>query len=219
MKRQTLFGTCAAEEDLVVLNSFDGAIHGITNKKQLNITLYSSTIVSLGMLKRRLTSASTSMILTWKQVMGDEKVETVFPVVKSLYEWIGKNFSGALVRGRNITIYEVHDCKMLYNLLQCSMWNRKNHPFALCDCLLGDGVINPDHVCTFITDEDHVKLWDESLHVYTEKCKDPRWNEAHHKDYCDSYLKGCTHFGFHPRELIRSSIRFDFITASYKRAG
>ena len=143
--------------------------------------------------------------------MGDEKVETVFPVVKSLYEWKGKSVSGALVRGRNITIYEVHDCKMLYNLLQCSMWNRKNHPFALCDCVLGDGVIYPDHVCRFITDEDHVKLWEESLHVYTEKCLDPRWNEAHHKDYCDYYLKGCTHFGFHPRELIRSSIRFDML--------
>ena len=210
-KRRTLFRNCGAQEDLVVLNSFDGAIHGVTNKKQLNITSYSSTIVSVDMLKRGLSSASTSMILTWKQVMGDEKVETVFPVVKSLYEWIGKHVCGALVRGKNITIYEVHDCKMLYSLLQCSMWNRKHHPFCLCDCMKGDGVINPDHVCTFITDENHVKLWEQSLKVYTEKSQDPRWNESHHKDYCDFYLKGCTHFGFHPRELIRSSIRFDML--------
>ena len=87
--------------------------------------------------------------------MGDEKVETVFPVVKSLYEWIGGNVCGALVLGRNITIYKVHDCKILYNLLQCSMWNRANYPFALCDCLKGRGVIYPDHACTFITDEEH----------------------------------------------------------------
>ena len=87
--------------------------------------------------------------------MGDEKVETVFPVVKSLYEWIGGNVCGALVLGRNITIYKVHDCKILYNLLQCSMWNRANYPFALCDCLKFRGVIYPDHACTFITDEEH----------------------------------------------------------------
>ena len=33
-KRKNFFGNCAAQEDIVVLNSFDGAIHGITNKKQ-----------------------------------------------------------------------------------------------------------------------------------------------------------------------------------------
>ena len=99
--------------------------------------------------------------------------------MKSLYEWIGKHVRGALVHGRNITIYEVHDCKMLYSLLQCSMWNRLNYPFALCDCLKGHGVIYPDHVCTFITDEDHVKLWEESLRVYNVKSENLIRNEAH----------------------------------------
>ena len=47
--------------------------------------------------------------------------------------------------------------------------------------------------------------------MYNVKPENPIWNEAHHKDYCDYYLKGCTHFGFHPRELIRSSIRVDML--------
>ena len=47
--------------------------------------------------------------------------------------------------------------------------------------------------------------------MYNVKPENPIWNEAHHKDYCDYYLKGCTHFGFHPRELILSSIRFDML--------
>ena len=167
-----MFGNCAAQEDIVVLNSFDGAIHGITNKKQLNITSYSSTIVSVEMLKRGLSSASTSMLLTWKQVMGDKKFETLFPVVKSLYEWIGQNVRAGPFLGEQITIYELHDCKMLYNSLQCSIWNQKNYPFCLCKYLKGDGVVNPNRVCTFITDEEHIKLWKESLCVYTEQCLD-----------------------------------------------
>ena len=158
-KKKVLLEKSAVQEDFVVLNSFDGAICGITNKKQLNITLYSLSIVSVGMLKRGLRPASTNILLTWEQVIGDEKIETVFPVVKALYKWIGQNICAGLIIGENITIYEVHDYKILYNLLQCSMWNWKNYPFALCKCLKGDSVANPNHICTLITDEDHVQLW------------------------------------------------------------
>ena len=73
------------------------------------------------------------------------------------------------------------------------------------------GVIYPNHICIFITDEEHVMLWEESLRVYTEKCMDPKYNEAMHKDYCDFYLMGCTHFGFHPNEHICSLVRFDML--------
>ena len=54
-----------------MLNIFEGIIHGITYKKHLNITVYSSTIVFTEMMKHGLSSASTSMILTWKQGMGN----------------------------------------------------------------------------------------------------------------------------------------------------
>ena len=78
-----------------------------------------------------------------------------------------KKFCGALALGITITIYEVHDCKILYNLLQCFMWNRKNYQVCLCDCMKGDGFIYSDHVCTCITDKDHMKLREESLCVCT----------------------------------------------------
>ena len=35
------------------------------------------------------------------------------------------------------------------------------------------------------------------------------WNEDKHRAYADKNLKGCTHFGFNPKDLKRSSIRFD----------
>ena len=107
-------------------------LYGITDKKVLNVTSYSSCLVSEEMLKNGLSTASTSMILTWHQVMGAEKPETIYPAVKPLYEWIGTKNPYSYVDGKKRSIYEVHDCKMLYSLVQCSAWNRKWHPFILC---------------------------------------------------------------------------------------
>ena len=47
--------------------------------------------------------------------------------------------------------------------------------------------------------------------MYTDKSLDPNYNETMHKDYCDIYLLGCTQFGFHPKELIHSLVRFDML--------
>ena len=51
--------------------------------------------------------------------------------------------------------YDMHDRKMIYNLVQCSKWNRKHHPFLLCKCKRGDAVKNySTYKCNAITDEE-----------------------------------------------------------------
>ena len=58
-------------------------------------------------------------------------------------------------KGSLIDLYDIHDGKMIYNLLQCSQWNRKHHPFLLCKYKRGDVVKNySTHKCNIMTDED-----------------------------------------------------------------
>ena len=63
---------------------------------------------------------------------------------------------------------------MLYSLVQCSAWNRKWHSFILCKCMRGDGVADPDHVCTLISDEEHVYLWEESHRLFNAHAADDK---------------------------------------------
>jgi len=53
-------------------------------------------------------------------------------------------------------VYDVHDGKMIYNLLQHSLWNGKNHPFLLCKCKRNDGLDNPNHKCSMFSNEDNL---------------------------------------------------------------
>ena len=156
--------------------------------------------------------ASTKVILTWKQVIGKETMSNVVPAAKNMYKLLGKhsNDVGTIVDGKRIYVYEVHDGKMIYNLTYHSKWNRKYHPFILCACHRGDGVVDPEHTCNIVTDETNSQLFVKLLLKYEEKKKkDPTYNEVAHRDYCDKQLKGCTHFGFKSLKLRRSSIRFD----------
>ena len=63
----------------------------------------------------------------------------------------------------NYHYYDLHDGKMLYLLTQHSMWNRKEHPFLICDCKRGEGVVNNEHhQCNIINNDDQVKLYEKS---------------------------------------------------------
>ena len=66
-------------------------------------------------------------------------------------------------RRKNYTYYDLHDGKMLYLLTQHSVWNRKEHPFLLCECGRGEGVINNNnHKCKIISNDDQIKLYENS---------------------------------------------------------
>ena len=77
-------------EDLVAISCLGGAVHGLTGKKMLNITQYSSGIMSKAAVEMGVSPVSTSAILTWKQVMEEEKMTKMNPAVKSLYKWLNK---------------------------------------------------------------------------------------------------------------------------------
>ena len=93
------------DDDLIEINCFDRAIHGLTEKKQLNITSYSRTVVSTASIEMGLTPASTSVILTWKQVAEKEKMSSnSVPSVTDMYAWLGESFNNdmALISGGNV---------------------------------------------------------------------------------------------------------------------
>ena len=58
------------KDDLIVINSIDGAVHVETEKKTCSITSYSSAVVTKEMVRLVISSASNKYIMTWKQVIG-----------------------------------------------------------------------------------------------------------------------------------------------------
>ena len=209
-KLDVMLGGDGREDDLIAINSFDGAVHGLSEKKQLNVTSYNTALLSKTALIKGLTPANTSLILTWKQVIGDEKVVNVFPAVKDLYKELGIGITRNSLNGRKLSVYEVHDCKMIYSLTQHSAWNRKYNPFLLCDCHRGDGVVDPNHVCIMLTDTETKALFEKSHDNFVKHSSSiADYNKDKHCAYADKHVKGVTHYGFDPNELLRSSIRFD----------
>ena len=73
------------EDTLIAINSFDGAIQGVTDKKQLNMTSFSTALFYNTALSKGLTPANTSLILTWKQVKCNENGPNTFHVVIDMY--------------------------------------------------------------------------------------------------------------------------------------
>ena len=198
------------EDTLIVINSFDGAILGVTDKKQLNMTSFSTALFSNTALIKGLTPANTSLILTWKQVIGDENVPNTFPAVKDMYNWMKGNARTGKVHGRNYVFYEVHDCKMLYNLTQHSKRNREFHPMLLCACQRGDGVVDPNHICKLLCDGEHIDLFEKSLKMFADNYTTMQgYNKAKQRRHCEMYNKGCMHYGFYTLELLFGTIRFD----------
>ena len=59
-------------------------------------------------------------------------------------------------------LYDLHNDKMLYLLIQHSLFNRKYHPFILCSCARGEGVVNSNHKCKIIPHNDQVIRYERS---------------------------------------------------------
>ena len=91
-------------------------------------------------------------------------MSNVVPAVSYMYQWLGKNVKDGVsdILGRKVQHYEVHDGNMLYALTAHSTWARLYHPFALCSCQRGEGVVDPDHKCRMLSDEEHMRLFEKS---------------------------------------------------------
>ena len=64
-----------ASDVLIAINCYDGAQHGITEKKLYNVTSYNTSVVSTTSVEKKYMASNPSSILTWKQVIGGQKYE------------------------------------------------------------------------------------------------------------------------------------------------
>ena len=106
-----------------------------------------------------ISTAESFNILTWQQIVADEKLDHIIPVIKEIYEEKSRLRKNSMIiyNDCNFNFYDMHDAKMLYLMTQHLLWNRKNHPFLLCKCSRGDGVLNNNHVCKIIDHNEQVE--------------------------------------------------------------
>ena len=101
---------------------------------------------------------------------------------------------------------------MLYLLTQHSLWNRTHHPFLLCTCKRGEGVVDSDHQCKILSHEDQLNFWNRSFRRWNDKIQrsgPENYSIKKHMDWIDVHNFGISHFGLHPDEMPISCIRFD----------
>ena len=120
-------------DDLIVIDSFDGAEHLKSKKKVMNVISFSSCLYTSDMIASRVVSAASSFnILTWQQILGKEELSVLLPALGDYF--VTEQLKRQQHSTPNTYYYELHDGKMLYMLTQHSLWNRKHHSFLLCAC-------------------------------------------------------------------------------------
>ena len=124
-------------DDIIIINSFDGAEAFRTKNNVSSVLSLSSSLMTSRMIKHEKIKVGESFnICTWMQVMGKESYKLVDKVTWYQY-WsnrhklsIGETSLKHVPRSK-VWMYDVHGGKMLYSLLQYSMWNRKHNPLLL----------------------------------------------------------------------------------------
>jgi hypothetical protein len=166
--------------------------------------------------KKIVSAGSSSNILTWQQIMAKEEFPVMSAATRTYFEG-RKSLNDRTVKFDDIPnarfyCYDVHDGKMLYQLLQCSQWNRKFHPFPICKCRKGVGVsMNGNHECKLFSDNEYEDLYDRSRRRWElpSTLLPKKYNEDLHRSWCDEHNYGVTHFGIDPLLLPMSTICFD----------
>ena len=191
-------------------------MHNQTKKGRNSIVSFSSQMCSATTIIDGASPAKSMNILTWQQYIGEENRTNIFPAIKKILEEIQTLIINGIPELPDVKIhyYELHDGKMLYLLTQHSLFNRKHFPFLLCTCGRGEGVINEDHECKFVSHTMQEEYWDRSLRRWDEKRQkvgEMNYHYFDHMKWIDINNCGISHFGFHPKLLNRDSIRFDVL--------
>ena len=156
----------ADNEQTIVIDSFDGAEHLKSKKKVTSLISFSSTMFTPNQMnKKQVTVGSSLNILTWQQIRGVENLSVMLPSVNDHYRKKGELYTDTQMK--YTLLYDMHDGKMLYLLTHHSLWNRKKHPFLLCQCERGAGVRDKNHKCILLTHTEQVHFYARSLR---------RWN-------------------------------------------
>ena len=96
-------------------------------------------------------TASPNNILTWMQLRRPKKPQNVLLVTKEVYQEIKTvleykdDIVTKPVDGKQFSIYKASDRKILYMILQHSLYSRRNKLYLLCTCLRGDEVRDSNH--------------------------------------------------------------------------
>ena len=202
----------ALEGKVLVVDSYDGAEHSKNEEGRVNVLSYSTQMFTNKSLFQGFSSSSSFNILTWLQMLGEEKPSFIFPVIEQHYEEKHKiRSSGETIENSSPCFYDCHDGKMLYILTQHSLWNRKHNPFLLCNCSRGDAVKDGVHQCEFIDHHKQVEFYERSAKRFrlARQKHGEKYNRSVHMDWIDEKNSGISHFGIHPDKLRCDGIRFD----------
>ena len=115
-----------AGDDLIVIDSFDGAEHSKSNKNRTSLISFSSQMFTPSLINSGTITAGSSLnILTWQQMRATESYSTMMPAVNDYFKAKGllyeKQNTVALLENCSISYYDMHDGKMLYLLTQHSL--------------------------------------------------------------------------------------------------
>ena len=199
---------------IVMFDSFDGANHLETVEGKIDLVSFNSTLVSADLLSKlkNYSASRSNAILTWMQVAAKEESCMLLSMLSNYYCDRTTFVREQKKLGNNIHCFDVHDGKMLCNLTQHSLWNRKNYPFLLCKCKRGQAVRNySNHRCKMISDKDQLRYYERSRDTFESKFSGIRSkvNVNKHCQWADENNYGITHFGIHPNDLQNSAIGFD----------
>ena len=200
------------DEDVIVVNCFDGA-EAIQSEKQVKgVVSFSSMLLTPKLVNEGLLHPGSSFnILTWLQILAKEELKVMKTCMQGYLqdrtELVCQQVRPSLLPRNKLFVYDMHDGKLLYLLSQHSMWNRKNFPFILCKCRRNR---DDPHDCTMWDDKEYQDHWNISKEKWDlMQSSRQKWTVESHKDWCDSKNFGITHFGIDPTSLPISSLRFD----------
>ena len=202
--------------NMLVIDSYDGAVHSSTNTRDSGIVSYSTLLFHPNYFSTGVSSASSSCILTWMNSLTGESRETLFPILIPIYKQQQILRSNVSIRdGCQFFYYQMHVAKFSYTLTSHAGWGASKSPFLLCDCNKGEAVGNKEHVCHMITDTEQLEFYEKSAAEWAttstntiDKKQQIKEKEKHRK-WVSRHNKGISHCGIHPSLLPLSIIRCD----------
>ena len=204
------------KNNVLVIDSIDGAEHLKSKKKVISVISFSTSMFDPTWINTNVLTAGTSLnILTWQQLRGTESYSTMMPAVEEYFASKKKlqddTLNNSNHKWRNFHFYDLHNGKMLCLLVQHSLWNRKNFPFLLCKCKRGQGV-DENHTCIPINMCEEMHLRERSVRRWDKKRRVIGVEKYHiriHMDWVDQHNDGVSHFGVSPELLPRDTLRMD----------
>ena len=169
-RHSKLLGFQKYKGSVIDINSIDSAEHHSAVVEPLNMISYNMELFNKQLQdleSAKLTTASSSNIFTYQQVMGDENARNVLPLVEKIFQERKEVRDNANVIFKDMfdgpvkyQQFEVSDIKMLQILLGTVYWQREKGSCIFCKCNKRVGVnYNQTYVCTPITDDEHLSYY------------------------------------------------------------